>query len=53
MDLLVLLKQLTAVGLSPAALVGIGILWQINNKFNHFDTRITIIETDLKRRSGD
>jgi len=52
MDILVFLKQAASIGLTVPAMVGLGIIWQINQKFNHFDVRISVLE-DQNRRSSD
>ncbi len=53
MDIFTLLESASSIGLTAPAVVGLGILHQINKKFNHFDVRLSVVESVQLRRKDD
>lgn len=53
MDLLVFIKQAAEIGLTAPAIIGLGIIWQINKKFNNYDIRLSVLESQQNRRHTD
>ncbi len=51
MELLSLLKHAAELGLTVPAVVGVAIIYQINQKFNHFDVRVSVLEAQSRRSS--
>lgn len=45
MEMIALLKGLAQMGISLPALIGVGILWKISQKFGHSDKRVSIVES--------
>lgn len=43
-EILPFLKQLAAIGITPAAAMAIVVLWRLNNSLNAFDKRIALLE---------
>jgi len=52
MEFLELLKAGAEIGLTAPVILGLGIIWQINKKFNHVDVRLSVLESH-NRRCGD
>lgn len=53
MELLPIIKQLADIGITAPAVIGVGILWQINKQFSTHDKRISVLEALQKRRKDD